>query len=425
MNSIFLSHSSIDKDFVRSLKSNLEKEGIDVWLDEAELEVGDSLVEKIAKAIFKVKYVAVVLSPSSVKSDWFRKELSLAMSLEIEGEAVKVIPILYKPCEIPIILRDKIYADFTKPEQYESSLLCLIRKIKEVFEGTDKSPSEYESVIKHKEILSKFEIIQADIFRTGTSNIHKVVDKTSGSFKFLKQIKKALLLESFNFSNLNIRADKLILPLEKYEDDLYYYEITDVIDGWTLEEIIILNNGNIFGELLSAWTKELLKLLIPLHKTNPCLVHRDFRPSNILVKKDNLQLVLIDFSNMVPCDLKQKYLPIGSSGFVPPEILEGRVYPSSDLYGCGCTIYRMNSGKFPPTLTQIEHFRKSMSLNDAEELVENIFYKLVALNHFERFENAEKALKSMVRTSGNTLKYKCFQDFHLPDGRTIKQHGWF
>lgn len=425
MSSIFLSHSAIDKDFVRILKVDLEKNGIKVWLDEAELKPGDSIVEKISNALFNVNYVAVVLSPSSIQSEWFKKELSLAMSIEIEGKTVEVIPVLYKPCEIPNILKDKIYADFTKPEQYESSLTLLVGKLKEAIEKSDKKESLNEDVIKHKQILTKFEIIQSNIFRTGTSNIHKVVDKISGSFKFLKQIKKALVHRSFDFSSLNLYAANLVLPLEQYEDNLYYYEILDVIDGWTLEEIIKLNNGKIYGELLSEWTAGLLRLLVPLHNSNPCLVHSDFRPSNILVRKDNLQLVLIDFSNLIASGSGHKFVPIGSPGYVPPETLEGTLYPSSDLYACGCTIYRMNSGKFPPTLTQIENFGKSMSLINDEVKVSGIFYKLIALNHYQRFENAEKALVNMVFPEEQTRRYVRFQDLHLPDGRTIKQGGWF
>ena len=42
---------------------------------------------------------------------------------EIEGQ-VKVLPILYRPCEIPLSLRRKAWADFTSsPEEGLSSLL--------------------------------------------------------------------------------------------------------------------------------------------------------------------------------------------------------------------------------------------------------------------------------------------------------------
>jgi len=39
--SIFLCHSSLDKPFVRELQARLSNQGIKVWIDEAEIEIGD------------------------------------------------------------------------------------------------------------------------------------------------------------------------------------------------------------------------------------------------------------------------------------------------------------------------------------------------------------------------------------------------
>jgi hypothetical protein len=51
MPSIFLSHSSRDKFFVRELAKKLQDAGVEVWIDEAELKIGDSLTQKIGRAI--------------------------------------------------------------------------------------------------------------------------------------------------------------------------------------------------------------------------------------------------------------------------------------------------------------------------------------------------------------------------------------
>ena len=44
--SIFLSHNYRDKPFVRTLAQDLSAMGVRVWLDEAELKVGDSLITR-------------------------------------------------------------------------------------------------------------------------------------------------------------------------------------------------------------------------------------------------------------------------------------------------------------------------------------------------------------------------------------------
>ena len=47
MSSIFLSHNSVDKPFVRKLANDLRRRGHYAWVDEAEIKVGDSLIDKI------------------------------------------------------------------------------------------------------------------------------------------------------------------------------------------------------------------------------------------------------------------------------------------------------------------------------------------------------------------------------------------
>jgi len=129
MPSIFLCHSWNDKFFVRKLAEKLEEAGIKVWIDEAELKVGDSLMHKISEAVVQADYVAVILSHSSVSSSWVQKELGLAMIKEVEGRKVTVLPILIEKCEIPKFLKDKVHADFTDPQNFEVSFSKLLHDV--------------------------------------------------------------------------------------------------------------------------------------------------------------------------------------------------------------------------------------------------------------------------------------------------------
>ncbi len=127
---IFLSHTYSDKNFVRELRKSLLDHGVDnVWLDEAELMVGDSLINKIQQGIDKSEYFGVVLSPRSINSSWVQQELAQAMTTEIGMRRVKVLPLLYENCELPGFLRGKLYADFADKALYKESLEKILRRL--------------------------------------------------------------------------------------------------------------------------------------------------------------------------------------------------------------------------------------------------------------------------------------------------------
>lgn len=129
MASIFLSHSHEDNRFARRLAHDLITAGVTVWLDEAELGPGDSVIEKIGQAIDATDYLGVLLSRHSVQSEWVRREVEIALTQEIAGRIVKVVPILVDNCEIPPFLRARIYADFREPANYEAQLSRLINAL--------------------------------------------------------------------------------------------------------------------------------------------------------------------------------------------------------------------------------------------------------------------------------------------------------
>ena len=111
-NSVFISYSSKDRSFVERLATDLRSRGLYVWFDQWELKVGDSLIEKINAGITSQDYLVVVLSKTSVRSQWVMKELNAALMRELNERRVVVLPILIEDCAIPPLLSDKVYADF-------------------------------------------------------------------------------------------------------------------------------------------------------------------------------------------------------------------------------------------------------------------------------------------------------------------------
>lgn len=114
MKDIFICHDSEDKPFVRELARTLKSYGIRVWFDEWELNVGDSLHQRIGQAIQKSSFMLVVLSRTSAKKPWVQREMTAGLAQELNRKNVYVIPALLNinPGELPPMLADKLAADF-------------------------------------------------------------------------------------------------------------------------------------------------------------------------------------------------------------------------------------------------------------------------------------------------------------------------
>lgn len=109
---LFLSHSSRDKRVVRQLAEDLSFLEVDAWLDEWELQTGDSLHDVIAAAMEKAGYVAVVLGDNYADSRWAREELKQALARERRQSDSVILPLVFGSAEVPAFLEDRVYLDF-------------------------------------------------------------------------------------------------------------------------------------------------------------------------------------------------------------------------------------------------------------------------------------------------------------------------
>jgi len=108
---VFISYSSQERDFVQRLVRDLNDRDIPVWFDEAVLEPGDSIIQKIESGIDRMDYLIVIMSPASVDSRWVQEEIRMALHKGIAGRKFNVIPILKEDCKIPGFLQDRKYVD--------------------------------------------------------------------------------------------------------------------------------------------------------------------------------------------------------------------------------------------------------------------------------------------------------------------------
>jgi len=90
---VFISHASEDKDdVVRPLANALKNKGLDVWYDEYELKIGDSLRRKIDTGLAKSKFGIVVLSKPFLSKGWTNYELDGLVTKSVTQEQI-LLPI--------------------------------------------------------------------------------------------------------------------------------------------------------------------------------------------------------------------------------------------------------------------------------------------------------------------------------------------
>lgn len=93
---VFISHASEDKEeFVDPLANTLEERGLDVWYDDFQISIGDSIPEEIDKGLSESEYGVVVLSHQFFQKDWTKKELNSLISMDTAQEDNLILPVWY------------------------------------------------------------------------------------------------------------------------------------------------------------------------------------------------------------------------------------------------------------------------------------------------------------------------------------------
>lgn len=124
---VFISYAQADKDVAQQIADDLRGAGLSVWFDEWALETGDSIRTQIEEGVRACDLLLVLLSPSSVSSDWVRMEWTAALSRELDARAVTVIPAIIKDCDVPAILASRKYLDLRT--DFKGGLQRLIQQL--------------------------------------------------------------------------------------------------------------------------------------------------------------------------------------------------------------------------------------------------------------------------------------------------------
>jgi hypothetical protein len=156
--SCFISHASADKDFARRLFSRMRDEGLRAWFDEEHVSGARELHPQIDEAIRVHDKLLLILSESSMRSNWVLNEIRRTRLAEKREGRRKLFPVRVidferiKEWELPDssgedlaeVVRRSFIRDFSNwkdNESFEGAFAHLLRDLKSE-ESTGASPQE-------------------------------------------------------------------------------------------------------------------------------------------------------------------------------------------------------------------------------------------------------------------------------------------
>jgi hypothetical protein len=128
---IFISHSSLDKEFAHSVANELRKPAMAPWIDRQEIVAGDDIIDRLGEGLRSMDVLLFLISRASLESGWANLELKYAIRREISEKRVLVMPFIIDDTplvELPWFLAHKSVLRTTKDAAGAADITSAIRR---------------------------------------------------------------------------------------------------------------------------------------------------------------------------------------------------------------------------------------------------------------------------------------------------------
>jgi serine/threonine protein kinase/predicted TPR repeat methyltransferase len=205
--------------------------------------------------------------------------------------------------------------------------------------------------------------------------------------------------------------------LAHFEDNQEFYLAQELIEGEPLSHELV---GQPWSEdRVIALLEDVLEVLSFVHEQN--VIHRDIKPPNLIRRRRDGRIVLIDFgavkqvsSQVVDPETGQTNLTIsiGTKGYMPNEQLAGNPRFSSDVYAVGLL------GIFALTGTQPKRFSEHPETNEinwrehttqVSPELGAILDQMVRYDFRDRYPTATEALLAIRTLTATQLESEAFE----------------
>lgn len=262
------------------------------------------------------------------------------------------------------------------------------------------------------EKLGKYEILE-ELGRGGFAVVYKALDPSLDRTVALKVLKPHYLEEPEFVARFQREAKtaaglfhpSIVTIFEVGEAEGAYFIAMRYLEGQPLSTIIKEQGPLEFDQAISI-VEQIASALDYIHLQE--LVHRDVKPSNIIVGHDG-HATLTDFGIVRAAD-GTRYTTAGASMGTPeymsPEQGQGEeATPQSDIYSLGVVLYEMLAGKPPfeaptPLAVLVKHLQDPpppiSTLNpDLPEAIEPVIDKALAKDPHDRYGNLEELVQAL------------------------------
>lgn len=122
---VFVSYAAADKEVVKRLEAHFVAVGISVWVDYAEIQVGDRLTRKINDGLKWCEIFCLVWSKAACRSKWVALEWENALTC-----GKRIVPIRIDQTQLPELLSSNVYHAL---KLTENGFVEIANKLKESF----------------------------------------------------------------------------------------------------------------------------------------------------------------------------------------------------------------------------------------------------------------------------------------------------
>ena len=273
-------------------------------------------------------------------------------------------------------------------------------------------------------------VIKEKLGEGGTSNVYRYLDTRSEVHRAVKVLKEDQV-ELDNVRQSFVREAKLLIGLDHpnivkgFKVGTVkgrYVFIMELIDGDDLQDL--LSKGMTFGEDAALYiVLQAAKALE--HMGQRGILHRDIKPGNIMLKRDNsVKLIDLGFATSVGAqddETAPEDSTLGTVQYISPEQARGQhdLDVRSDIYSLGATLYQLAVGELPFTgsddqeilARQILDSLSSSALKDRARISPHMHYfieKMMAKEREIRYQDPSELIQDIEEKirGKKTLTYR-------------------